>query len=75
MHIFANSNGNKLNFKYSIVMKKKNYIKPCMYTYEIETAAILAGSGGQPTTKPVSDPQNFSVNDDVTSGDNDDVWE
>lgn len=56
-------------------MKKKNYIKPCMYTYEIETAAILAGSGGQPTTKPVSDPQNFSVNDDVTSGDNDDVWE
>lgn len=75
MHTFANSNGNKLNFKYSIVMKKKNYIKPCMYTYEIEPTVILAGSGEHPTTKPVSGSQNFSVNDAVTSGDNDDIWE
>lgn len=44
-------------------MKKKNYIKPCMYTYEIEPTVILAGSGEQPTTKPVSGSQNFSVND------------
>ncbi len=56
-------------------MKKKNYIKPCMYTYEIEPTVILAGSGEHPTTKPVSGSQNFSVNDAVTSGDNDDIWE
>lgn len=44
-------------------MNKKIYEQPRMFVYEVETSAILAGS-----TK-------FEVDSDVTSGDDEDVWE
>lgn len=55
-------------------MYKKTYERPCMNVYEVETTAILAESG---TKKPVpSTPKSFTLeNDQVTSGDADDVWE
>lgn len=48
-------------------MSKKVYEQPRMFVCEVETLAILAGSVGQ--------TNGFKVNEDVTSGDDDDVWE
>lgn len=55
-------------------MYKKTYEKPRMNMYEVETSAILSVSGEK---KPVpSKPKSFTLeNDQVTSGDADDVWE
>lgn len=44
-------------------MNKKVYEQPRMFVYEVETPAILAGSTG------------FTVEGNVTSGDDEDVWE
>lgn len=44
-------------------MNKKVYEQPRMFVYEIETSAILTGSTV------------FKVEGDVTSGDDEDVWE
>ena len=54
-------------------MKKQFYIPPRISFYEVETTAILAGSG-ESSQKPVGSPKSFSVSDDVTCGDEDDVW-
>lgn len=54
-------------------MKKQFYISPRINVYEVETTAILAGSGG--SQKPVGSPKSFSVSDEVTCGDEEDVWE
>lgn len=55
-------------------MKKGIYEQPRITIYEVETTAILAGSGG--TNKVPSNPKSFSLeNDELTSGDGDDVWE
>ena len=48
-------------------MSKKVYEQPRMFVYEVETPAILAGSVGQ--------TKGFTVEEPVTSGDEDDVWE
>lgn len=55
-------------------MKKQFYISPRISFYEVETTAILAGSDGS-SQKPVGSQKSFSVNEDVTCGDKDDVWE
>lgn len=54
-------------------MKKQFYIPPRISFYEVETTAILAGSGVS-SQKPVGNPS-ISVNGDVTCGDEDDVWD
>lgn len=54
-------------------MKKQFYISPRINVYEVETTAILAGSG-ESSQKPVGSPS-FSVSNDVTCGDEEDVWE
>ncbi len=55
-------------------MKKGSYEQPRITIYEVETTAILAGSG---ETKPLPNKQqSFSLeNDELTSGDGDGVWE
>mgnify|MGYP000873481648 CR=1 FL=1 len=54
-------------------MKKGIYEQPRITIYEVETTAILAGSGKQDS---VPNKQSFSLeNDELTSGDGDDVWE
>lgn len=55
-------------------MKNGSYEQPRITIYDVETTAILAGSG---ETKPVpSKQQGFSLeNDELTSGDSEDVWE
>lgn len=54
-------------------MKKGSYEQPRITIYEVETTAILAGSGGN---KVPSEKSGFNLdNDELTSGDNDDVWE
>lgn len=56
-------------------MKKGSYEQPRITIYEVETTAILAGSGG---TNNVPNKQSFSLDresEELTSGDNDDVWE
>lgn len=55
-------------------MEKQFYISPRINVYEVETTAILAGSGGS-SQNPVDSPKSFSVNEDVTCGDEDEVWE
>lgn len=56
------------------IMKKGIYEQPRITIYEVETTAILAGSGE--TNKVPSNPKSFSLdNDELTSGDGDDVWE
>ena len=63
-----------LGFKKEEIMKKGSYEQPRITIYEVETTAILAGSGE--TNKVPSNPKSFSLeNDELTSGDNDDVWE
>lgn len=52
-------------------MKKQSYISPCINMYKVVTPAILAGSGEQ----GVGQPQNFSVTESTTNGDEEDVWE
>lgn len=63
-----------LGFKKEEIMKKGIYEQPRITIYEVETTAIIAGSGKQ---DPVpSKQQSFSLeNDELTSGDGDDVWE
>lgn len=56
-------------------MKKGSYEQPRITIYEVETTAILAGSGKQDS---VPNKQGFSLDresEELTSGDNDDVWE
>ena len=48
---------------YFFLMNKKIYEQPRMFVYEVETSAILAVSTG------------FKVEGNVTSGDDEDVWE
>ena len=50
-------------------MKKQFYIPPRINVYKVETTAILAGSGES------QNHVSISVNGDVKSGDEDDVWE
>lgn len=57
-------------------MYKKTYEKPCMYVYEVESTVILAGSGGAENKPVPGKSKTFNLeNDQVTSGDDDDVWE
>ena len=56
-------------------MKKGSYEQPRITIYEVETTAILAGSGGN--NEPIK-KQSFSLDresEELTSGDGDDVWE
>lgn len=53
-------------------MKKQFYIPPRISFYEVETTAILAGSGE--SQNHVGNPS-ISVNGDVTCGDEDEVWD
>lgn len=53
-------------------MKKGIYEQPRITIYEVETTAILAGSGEVPSEN------GFSLDresEELTSGDGDDVWE
>lgn len=53
-------------------MKKGIYEQPRITIYEVETTAILAGSGEVP-----SKPKGFSLDresEELTSGDGDGVW-
>lgn len=52
-------------------MNKQHYIKPATTVFAVQPLAILAGSGTGTATKNSS----ITVQGDVTSGDNDDVWE
>lgn len=57
-------------------MKKGSYEQPRITIYEVETTAILAGSGE--TNNVPSEKSGFSLereSEELTSGDNDDVWE
>ncbi|WP_337392406.1 hypothetical protein [Prevotella sp.] len=50
---------------------KKPYLKPQISVIMIEPQAILAGSGEAPTPATGG----FTHDEDITSGDGDDVWE
>lgn len=57
------------------IMKKGIYEQPRITIYEVETTAILAGSGKQDS---VPNKQSFSLDresEELTSGDGDGVWE
>lgn len=55
-------------------MKKSSYEQPRITIYEVETTAILAWSGG--TNSVPSNDNSFGLeNNELTSGDDDDVWE
>lgn len=57
-------------------MKKGSYEQPRITIYEVETTAILAGSGE--TNNVPSEKSGFSLDresEELTSGDGDDVWE
>lgn len=57
-------------------MKKGSYEQPCITIYEVETTAILAGSGKQDSVP--NEKSGFSLDresEELTSGDGDDVWE
>lgn len=56
-------------------MKKQFYISPRINVYEVETTAILAGSGESSQKPAVGSTKSFSVINDVTCGDEDNVWE
>lgn len=49
-------------------MKKRNYMKPLMKRFSIETTAFLAASPGNAQSKPTS---SISFSEDVTDGDKD----
>lgn len=53
-------------------MKKSSYEQPRITIYEVETTAILAGSGG---SVPSNDNSFSLESNELKSGDNDDVWE
>lgn len=58
------------------IMKKGIYEQPRITIYEVETTAILAGSGG--TNNVPSEKSGFRLDresEELTSGDGDDVWE
>lgn len=62
-----------MDLKKEEIMKKGSYEQPRITIYEVETTAILAGSGGN--NEPIK-KQSFSLeNDELTSGDGEDVWE
>lgn len=52
-------------------MNKQHYIKPATTVFAVQPLAILAGSG----TENIPENRGFSVDDKITSGDNDGVWE
>lgn len=57
-------------------MKKGIYEQPRITIYEVETTAILAGSGKQDSVP--SKQQSFSLDresEELTCGDSEDVWE
>lgn len=54
-------------------MQKKTYMKPLVSLYAIEALTIFAGST-DPSAKPVN-PSGFQFEEDIISGDKDDVWE
>lgn len=56
------------------IMQKKTYMKPLVSLYAIEASTILAGST-KPSTPPSVQPPSIQVEGDVTSGDDEDVWE
>ena len=59
-------------------MQKKTYMKPLVSLYAIEALTIFAGSPGEPSTHPSVQSPGFSFengDDEITSGDGDDVWE
>lgn len=56
-------------------MQKKTYMKPLVSLYAIEALTIFAGSNN-PQQAPVRPSFSFENGDDeITSGDGDDVWE
>lgn len=56
-------------------MKKKTYMMPLVSVYAIEASTILADSN-KPQHAPARPGISFGSGDDeITSGDNDDVWE
>lgn len=55
------------------IMKKGIYEQPRIIIYEVETTAILAGSGEVPSEK--SGFRLDRESEELTSGDGDDVWE
>lgn len=56
-------------------MQKKTYMKPLVSLYAIEALTIFAGSNN-PQQAPVRPGFSFENGDDeITSGDGDDVWE
>lgn len=57
------------------IMQKKTYMKPLVSLYAIEASTIFAGSNN-PQQAPVRPGFSFGKGDDeITSGDDDDVWE
>lgn len=56
-------------------MQKKTYMKPLVSLYAIEASTILVDSPGKPSTPPSLPSPGFQVDGDVTSGDDEDVWE
>lgn len=55
-------------------MQKKTYMKPLVSLYAIEASTIFAGSNN-PQQAPVRPGFSFGKGDDeITSGDGDDVW-
>lgn len=57
------------------IMQKKTYMKPLVSLYAIEASTILVDSPGKPSTPPSVPSPGFQGPGDVTSGDNEDVWE
>ena len=55
------------------IMQKKTYMKPLVSLYAIEALTIFAGSTDT-SAKPVN-PSGFQFEEDIISGDKDDVWE
>lgn len=58
------------------IMHKKTYMKPLVSVYAIETSTFLADS--TPSTPPSVQSPGFSFengDDEITSGDGEDVWE
>lgn len=57
------------------IMQKKTYMKPLVSLYAIEASTIFAGSTDKPSTHPSVQSPSIQVEGDVTSGDDEDVWE
>lgn len=51
-------------------MNKQHYIKPATVVFAVQPLAILAGSN----PGNIQENRGFSVDDEVKSGDGDDVW-